>query len=206
MANDRAGADNATFANRDPRQQHCTCSDIRPGFHAHRANFEIGFDDRSIDRDAGVGRAQYFRSRAPAHIILQNELPRIEVSLRPNPNVIANFGNSINAPLNVRLCSDENTIPDLKRFQVLEADAAPDPYPVTKFSRNRSPDGATHKMIQLAIAICEPGIVFEKHCWRTTGSQMTGQIQLEERIAFDLPFSVNRGNYAAFLPGIGGHS
>ena len=88
-------------------------------------------------------------------MIFQDQLPCVEIGLRPNPNVIANFRDPVKAPLNICLSTDKNAVPNFEGLQMFEAHTAIDPHPMTKFSRNRSPDGPAHQVVQLAIAICE---------------------------------------------------
>ena len=105
-------------------------------------------------------------------MIFNDEMPRIKIRLRPDPHMIADFCNSIEAPLNVRLCPDENSVTDLERLQVFEPDAAANPDTVAKSARNDPPDGAAHQIVQFSIARREAGIVFQKASRRVTAAKM----------------------------------
>ena len=74
-------------------------------------------------------------------------MTRIEVRLRANPHMIAYISNSVKAALNIGLCPNKNSVPDLESFQVGKVDTATNPNTVTKFSCESSPNGPPHQLI-----------------------------------------------------------
>ena len=95
--------------------------------HAHdadRLDLEVRIDDRDVGRQAGVSRAEHLRARTPAHVVLEDEVPRVHVRLRTDPDVIADDRSAIEAALDIGLRADEYTVAELERFEVLEPDMA----------------------------------------------------------------------------------
>src|SRR3982074_3332837 len=123
----------------------------------------------------------------------------VEIGLRPDPYMVSNSCDSIEAPLNVCLGSNKNAVPNLKRFQVCKADTAAYPNIVAKSSCESSPHRSAHQPIQLAITVCKPGVLFQKTSWRVTFAEMPRQIHLERRIRFHLLPAVNCRNYPVVL-------
>jgi hypothetical protein len=80
-------------------------------------------------------------------MILNDEMTRIEVCLRTDPNVIAYLSNSIKTALNIGLSSNKNSVSDLESFHVCEVNTPANPNTVAKFLCESSPNGSTHQMI-----------------------------------------------------------
>ena len=126
---DRAGADDRALADRDAREDGRIGADVGPRADAHRLDLEVGLHDRHVDRHAGVGRAEHLRARAPADVVLEHQVARVEVGLRADPHVVADHARAVEAALDVGLRADEDAVADLEGLEVLEADAAADLQP-----------------------------------------------------------------------------
>jgi len=141
---DSAGSDNTAFPNCNAWQQYRTRTNIRLLFHSHRADLKISFDNWPVERKSDMERPQSLRSRAPSHMILKNQISRIEVRLRTNPHVIPDFCTSIKAPLYIGLSPNKHAVPDLKRLQVFESNTTFDPNSVPKLPADHPPNSAAH--------------------------------------------------------------
>ena len=70
-------------------------------------------------------------------VVLEDEVARVHVGLRTDPDVIADDRRAVEAPLDVGLRADEHAVADLERLEVLEADAAADLQSVAAAARRR---------------------------------------------------------------------
>lgn len=95
-------------------------------------------------------------------MILKNKISSIEVSLRPNPHVIANLRRAIKAALNVSLCANKYAITNLKCFKMLEANTTADANLVAESARNRPPNCPTHQCVQFAISDGKALVLFQQ--------------------------------------------
>jgi len=139
-----------------------------------RSNLKIGFNNRPVHRETGVDGTQHLGARTPTHIIFNDKVPRIKIRLRSNPHMIANFSRSIETPLKVRLCPDENPVADFESLQVFKPDAGTDPDPIAEFARYRSPDGPAQEPVQFSIAIRKSRIMLQESGRRVTAPEMPG--------------------------------
>ena len=55
VGNDGAGTNNGTFSNTDPRKEDGAGADVGPLLNMDRLDLKVGFDDRAIIGNAGVG-------------------------------------------------------------------------------------------------------------------------------------------------------
>jgi len=198
MSDHCPGADDASLADGDAGQKNGAGSNIGPCLHMHRANLQCGFDDGPIRRYPSVGGAQNLGSWPPAHMVFQYEMTRIHIRLRPDPDMSADFCDAIEAPLNIGLGSEEDSVPDLKGFQVLESHPAANPNTVAKCAREGSPDGSPHHVVQCAVPVCKPGILFQQCVLGIVRPKMAGEVHLKGRIWFDLMIAVDGAHGASF--------
>ncbi len=98
-----------------------------------------------------MGRSQNFRTGSPANIVLQDQLPSIEVGLRTNPNVIAYLAGSIETALNHYLRSDENTVAKLHRLRMLQDHAHSHLEIVSRSAAHRAQEHPAHECIERAL-------------------------------------------------------
>jgi hypothetical protein len=88
-------------------------------------------------------------------------VPRVEIDLWPDPNMISDAGYTIESSLDVCVCADENAIANLESFNVLETHSASDANPIAKLLCNRAPYSAPHQAIQFAVSVSESAIVLQ---------------------------------------------
>ena len=99
---DRAGADDGALADGDARQDGGVGADVGPGADADRLDLEIG---RTIGTSTGKpvwAEPEHLRARAPADVVLDDEVARVEVGLRPDPDVVADDAGAVEAALDDR--------------------------------------------------------------------------------------------------------
>src|SRR5438128_4295189 len=131
-SNNRAGADDAAFADRNAGQDYGICTDIRASLDRHASDLEFSLDDGYFDRQSSVNRAQHFSARPPTDVILYHELTCIKIALRSNPHVVSNHTVPVETALYVCLSAYENSASNLERFCVFEAHTTSDSNAVTK--------------------------------------------------------------------------
>lgn len=139
-----------------------------------RSNLKIGFNNRPVHRETGVDGTKHLGARTPTHMIFNDQMPRIKIRLRSNPHMIANFSRSIETPLEVSLCPDENSVADFERFQVFKSDAGTDPDPIAEFARHRPPDDPAQEAVQFSIAVRKSRVMLQESGRRVTASKMPG--------------------------------
>ncbi len=139
---------------------------------------------------------RYPRSGSHSNVVLEDEVARIEIALRSDPDVIANPARAIEAALDERLGSDEDVIPDLKRLEVLEANTWTDSHTVPEASTRRTPNRAAHQRIEVAVggreARVQPDQLLEVHRL----AKLIGQTNFVLSVAALLAFSVDRPDYS----------
>src|SRR5215472_9056826 len=177
-------------------QDHRAGADVRSTPHDHRLDAEVGLDDRHVPGRARVLRAEHLRARAPAHVVLEHEVARVEVRLRADPHVVADPAGAVEPALDVRLGADEHAAADLERLHVLEAGAGADAQAVADAPAGGPPDDAPHHGVELALARREPRVEVEQAGQVVAGPEAGGQPDLELGVGHQLAQAVDRADYA----------
>src|SRR2546427_2888156 len=99
--------------------------------------------------------------RAPADVVLDDEVPRVEVALRSDPHVVPDDARPVEAPLQVRLCADEDAVANLEGLEMFEPDALPDLQARADPPRDRAPDDRPHRRIHDVAAMHVAGVLFD---------------------------------------------
>src|SRR5258708_10370732 len=84
---------------------------------------QSGCNDRHVDGFGGMSRAQDFCARTPADIVFENDVSGVKIGLWANPDVIADSACSIETTLDHGLGTDENGVPKLHGFRMLQHNA-----------------------------------------------------------------------------------
>ena len=151
-SNNRSGAHNRVRADLNSRQNAGIHSDISSEADPHWLDDQLSGDDRHAHRLRGVSRAENLRSRSPAYIVFEDKVTSIEVSLRPNPNVIANAAISVKPSLDHGLRSDKNRIAKLHGLRMLEHNRGRHLQIVSYRLAKRAHDDPPHQAIEGTLA------------------------------------------------------
>ena len=118
----------------------------------------------------------------PPHVLLDDQVARVEVALWTNPGVIADDAPAIEAALNVGLFADEHAVADTERLGMLEHGVAADADAVAELARQRAPGGAAHQRVEVRVARAKTGRKVEQSLPRGGATQVLGQLNLELRV------------------------
>src|SRR5260370_1233001 len=97
-------------------------------------------------------RAQHPGAGSPADVIFENEIACVEISLRSDPDVIADPRRAVKAPLNIGLGANEDAVADFERLQVFETHSTANLHAVAEFPRDCPPERPAHEGVEFAIA------------------------------------------------------
>ena len=166
-------------------------ADVRPRLDSHWPDLEIRLDHGNVDRYAGVRRTQHFCARPPTHVLLDHEVPRVQVALGTDPHVITDDAPPVEPPLEVGLRADEHPVSYLERLRVLEPDPATNVDTVAKPGRERPPDRPPHQEVDVTVAEREPCVQFDQRLSRILPSKLCAQADLEGGIGLDFAPTVH---------------
>src|SRR5262245_9449803 len=152
---DRTGSDDGALADRDSRQDHRVDADVGPRTDSHRPNGQIGLNDRDIRGNPGVHRAEHLGAGSPAHIFLNHEIARVEVTLRADPYLVGDDPAAVETPLQHGLITNEHARSDFERLGMPAEHTASDLYAVAEAARERPPCRAAHHRVEFALTMCE---------------------------------------------------
>src|SRR2546426_4841799 len=182
----RTGADDGAPADGDARQHDGVHPDVGPRLDANGFDVEIRLDDRDVDRHAGVRRAEDLRAGTPADVVPEDQIARVEVGLRPNPDVIADDAGAVEPALDVCLRADEHGVADLGAIEVLEAGAWADDEAVTDRTGGGAPDGAPHHDVEMPLAEGESRVQLDEALIAVLRAQRRRESDFEVRIRRDV--------------------
>jgi hypothetical protein len=131
-------------------------------------------------------------------MIPDDQAAGIQINLRSNPNVIANLGRPVVAPLYIRLRSDKNSIADLEGIEVLEPDTALDHHAVPEAARDGTPQGSAHETVDFPVAMREARPLLEQGGGGEAGPQVLRKPDFERRVDHRFRSAMDRRGNAAF--------
>src|SRR5919202_2005764 len=196
MRHDRAGADDGAGADRHSGQEHRARANVRATLDADRLDQQVGLDDRHVGRYAGVLRAEDLRPWAPADVVLQHQVARVEVRLGPDPHVIADAARPVEATLEVGPGPDEHAIANRERLDVLEANPGADTDAVPERPAGGTPDRTPHEPIELSVADGVPRVQVDQLRPAVLVAQPLRQADLEIGISRRRGYAMHRGDQA----------
>jgi hypothetical protein len=181
----RTRADDRALANGDTGKDDGIDADVSRSPDAYRFDREVGLDDRYIDRHARVFRTEHLGSGSPANVILDDEIARVEVTLRTDPGMVADDAPAIETPLDERLFADEDAVANLEGLGMLRKSPSPDADTVTEAAAERPPDRATHAGAGVAVGQRMLARELEQFLAGMTGSQFLSQRELAGIVRHD---------------------
>ena len=116
-------------------------------------------------------RAEHLRAGSPSDVVLDDEVPRIHVRLRTDPDVVADDRRAVEASLNVGLGADEDAVADLEGLEMLEPGAAADLQAVSASACGGSPDATAHHDVNRPLTRGESRIELDECRRAVRGSQ-----------------------------------
>jgi hypothetical protein len=134
------------------------------------------------------------RARAPADVVLEDGIARVEVALRSDPAVLANHTATMRPSLDERLLADEHAVADFKGLEMRAECPASDTDAVTKAAGQRAPCRAAHASRRLVLTHRVHCRELENLLAGFRATKLLGKRELIVRIRLDLPDAVNRAN------------
>src|SRR5215467_15029798 len=144
--------DNRMRADSDARQKTSVHPDIGAETHAQGLNHQSSCDNRHINRIASVSRTQDLRAWPPANVVLKNNVARIEISVRTDPDVITDFAGAIVTSLDHRLSTDKHRVAELHRLRMFKYHAGTNLKIITDRLAKRSHRNPAHHAVEHALA------------------------------------------------------
>jgi hypothetical protein len=184
LSNYCAGTYDRIRADPNPWQDAGVHSDIGPKTNEDRLDHQAGRNDRSLERFASVGRAENFRAGSPANVILELQTPRIEISLRANPNMIADFAGTIETSLKHRLGANENSVAELHGLRMLEDNSRADLKAMPNLFRYRPNQDSAHEIVEHTLALTMARVESVQLVVRVFVAERNREVPLPDRIWF----------------------
>src|SRR5205085_1970223 len=120
---------------------------------------------------------------------------RVEVSLRSDPDVIADFAASVVTALQHRLRSDEHCVAELHRLGMFENDTGSHLQAVTCTTAHRAHEHTSHKSIKVALTSAKTGVNPVQLFARMLRLQRVGKLPFPCRIRPHFFAAKCRGNF-----------
>jgi hypothetical protein len=158
----RPGADDASFSDRHPREDHRVGPDVGPRADPYRPDREVGLNDGDVRGLAVVLRTKDLGPRTPPHEIAELQVARVEEGLGAYPDTIAHDASTIEPPLQTGLGADDHAVAQVEGLEVLEDNSTADVKPLADVSRQRVEEHATHHGVEIAITLSEAREQLEK--------------------------------------------
>src|SRR3954467_9690577 len=115
-----ARADNGVCTHPHPRKDRSVGTDVSTIPNHYWFDHKARGDNWEVYGFTGMLRSKHLRSRTPPHVILEDQVTRVKVSMGTDPDMIPNFALAVIPALDHGLCSDEDRVSKFHGFRVLQ--------------------------------------------------------------------------------------